>query len=76
MFKKKLVQKTDFNTFYFSIVQPNFLVFTWCGEFGDRVSHPGLRSSLRSQKFRQAYSKSALKISSVPRQTYQVVYTH
>jgi hypothetical protein len=24
-------------------VQPNLLVFTWCGEFSDRVAHPATR---------------------------------
>jgi hypothetical protein len=32
-----------FNIFKFSTEQPNFLVFTWRGEFGDRVARPGSR---------------------------------
>jgi hypothetical protein len=43
---KKLVQTVLIK---FSIEQPNFLVFTWCGEFGDRVVHPGCRETARGQ---------------------------
>jgi hypothetical protein len=47
MFLKKLVQCILIFCFYFLIEQPNFLVFTWCGEFGDRVAHPGSKSCKR-----------------------------
>jgi hypothetical protein len=43
-FEKKLIQTAYFNIFKFSIEQPNFLVFIWCGEFGDRVAHPGSKA--------------------------------
>jgi hypothetical protein len=42
--------------FKFSIEQPYFLVFTWCGEFDDRVAHPG--SSLCFQTSSEAHPAS------------------
>jgi hypothetical protein len=44
MFWKNLVQTAYFHIFKFSVEQPNFLVFVWCGEFGDRVAHPGSKA--------------------------------
>jgi hypothetical protein len=50
MFWKNLLKQCYFNNFFqFSIEQPNFLVFTWCGEFGDRVVHPACRETVWGQ---------------------------
>jgi hypothetical protein len=42
------------------IEQPNFLAFTWCGEFGDRVPQPGYLDSVTvAEKLSLKYIKDA-----------------